>query len=446
MNPQPKECKQSVFEHLSCELEIDTRMLAMIGVLVFIWVTLHLMTGSFFPKLWDLLSTGGGSSDLWSHLDTEAFSAKIWDLTNVDGFFLKPRNLYNLAVQTSVVGIMATGMVLVIVARHIDLSVGSAMGFTGMAIAFLQVHVFTLGAAWNWPLTVVFGLLLGAAIGLWQGWWIAFRGVPAFVVTLGGLLIFRGGAYLITDGRTVAPMDETYQLLGGGINGSIGATGSWIFGAIVIAVMLFGALRGRVRRKKYGFKPKKLWVEVTMLVIGIGLVCGFVIVMNSYYKPRTEIPRGIPIPVLILIGVVVIMTLLSKVTKFGRYVFAIGGNPEAAELSGINVPRVTMLIFMVMGILCGVAAVITTARLNAGANSMGTMAELSVIAAAVIGGTSLAGGLGTIVGAILGALIMQSLESGMVLLGVTSAMRQVVIGLVLIVAVWFDVVYNKKKQ
>ncbi len=408
MTPQTEEApKTSLFHRLSAELEIDTRMLAMIGALIIIWVVLTVLT---------------------------------------NGIFFTARNLYNLAVQTSVVGIMATGMVLVIVARHIDLSVGSLMGFTGMVIAYLQVHVFTLGAAWNWPLTVLCGLALGAVVGLWQGWWVAYRGVPAFVVTLGGLLIFRGGAYLVTDGRTVAPMDKTYQLLGGGINGSIGATWSWVFGLACILLMILGTFRSRARRKKYGFKPKARWAELVMLLIGVGLVCGFVMVMNSYYKPRTEIPRGIPIPVLILIGVVVIMTLLTKVTKFGRYVFAIGGNPEAAELSGINVPRVTMFIFMVMGILCGVAAVITTARLNAGANSMGTMAELNVIAAAVIGGTSLAGGVGTITGAILGAVIMQSLESGMVLMGVTSAMRQVVIGLVLVLAVWFDVMYNKNKR
>ena len=405
--PQAQESKTSLFGRLCHELDIDTRMLAMIGALLVIWITLNIFT---------------------------------------DGIFFTARNLYNLAVQTSVVGIMATGMVLVIVARHIDLSVGSVMGFTGMAIAFLQVHVFTLGAAWNWPTTVLCGLALGGLIGLWQGWWIAFRGVPAFVVTLGGLLVFRGAAYLVTDGHTVAPMDKTYQLLGGGIDGSIGATGSWIFGIICIGLLLLATFRGRSRCLRYGCKPKAWWAEILLLTVSIGFICGFVMIMNSYYKPRTEIPRGIPIPVLILIGVVFAMTLLTKVTKFGRYVFAIGGNPEAAELSGINVPRVTMYIFGVMGLLCGVAAVITTARLNAGANSMGMMAELNVIAAAVIGGTSLAGGIGSIVGAILGALIMQSLESGMVLLGVSSAMRQVVIGLVLIVAVWFDVVYNKNRR
>jgi D-xylose transport system permease protein len=408
METKPRLSKAfTFFQRLSAEIEIDTRMLAMVGALLIIWIILNFLT---------------------------------------EGIFFSSRNLYNLAVQSSVVGIMATGMVLIIVARHIDLSVGSLMGFTGMVIAYLQVHVFTLGAAWNWPMTVVCGLMLGAALGLWQGWWVAYRGVPAFVVTLGGLLVFRGGAYLVTDGRTVAPMDKTYQLLGGGIDGSIGASWSWIFGIVCIVIMLVCTYKNRIRRRKYGFKPKAIWAEAVILLVGISLVCGFVMVMNSYYKPRTMIPRGIPVPVLILIGVVVLMTLLAKVTRFGRYVFAIGGNLEAAELSGINTQRVTMFIFMVMGILCGVAAVITTARLNAGANSMGTMAELNVIAAAVIGGTSLAGGVGTIAGAILGAVIMQSLESGMVLMGVTSAMRQVVIGLVLIVAVWFDVMYNKNKR
>ena len=388
------------------QADIDNRMLAMTIALLVIWVTLNIMT---------------------------------------DGIFFTARNMYNLAVQSSVVGIMATGMVLVIVSRNIDLSVGSLLGFTGMVIAYLQVHVFPLGAAWNWPLTILCGLAVGGLVGLWQGWWISYRGVPSFVTTLAGLLMFRGAAYLVTDGRTVAPMDKTYQILGGGIDGSIGATWSWILAGLAIAWMLTNTLIGRRSARNYGFKIKPLWVQLFFLAIGIALVCGFVMVMNAYYKPRTEIPRGIPVPVLIMICVAVGMSLLAKITRFGRYVFAIGGNPEAAELSGIAVKKITTFVFMVMGLLCSVAGVITTARLNAGANSMGTMAELNVIAAAVIGGTSLAGGQGTIYGAILGAVIMQSLDSGMVLLGISSAMRQVVIGAVLVIAVWFDVVYNKNR-
>ena len=360
-----------------------------------------------------------------------------------DGIFLSPRNLSNLAVQSTVVGIMATGMVLVIVARHIDLSVGSVVGFTGMMIAVMQVEVFPLDAAWNWPLSIAVGVLIGVLVGCWQGYWIAYRGVPAFVVTLGGLLMFRGGAWLVTEGRTVAPMNPTYQLLGGGINGSIGETWSWILGALAIAALAWSTWRSRRSRAMHGFGGKPLAVEIVLFLVWAGLIVAFVQVMNSYYRPRTEIPRGIPVPVLILIVVVVAMTLLSRITRFGRYVFAMGGNPEAAELSGIDVKRTTLTIFVVMGVLCAVAAVITTARLNAGANSMGLLAELNVIAAAVIGGTSLAGGIGTIPGAILGAVVMQSLDNGMVLMGVSSAMRQIIIGLVLIGAVWFDTVYRR---
>ncbi len=386
--------------------EIDTRTLAMLAAMVIIWLVLNFLTG---------------------------------------GIFLTARNLYNLTVQSSVVGIMATGMVLVIVARHIDLSVGSVLGFTGMMIAFLQVEVFALGAAWNWPLTIVFGVTLGAVIGLWQGYWIAYRAVPAFVVTLAGLLMFRGGAFLVTEGRTVAPLDPTYQLLGGGIHGSIGATWSWILGILAIAAVVLISLHSRAKRRKFGFPVKPMWAELGLIVTFSALIISFVMVMNSYYKPRTEIPRGIPVPVLILIVVVLVMTFISRVTKFGRYVFAMGGNPEAAELSGIDVKRVTMTAFVVMGILCAIAAVITTARLNAGASSMGQFAELSVIAAAVIGGTSLAGGVGTVAGAIFGAVIMQSLENGMLLLGVSIAWRQVIIGVVLIAAVWFDTVFRRRR-
>ncbi len=389
------------------EAEIDTRMLAMLIALLAIWAVLYFLT---------------------------------------DGIFLTPRNLYNLAVQSSVVGIMACGMVLIIVAKHIDLSVGSVLGFTGMIIAFLQVRVFTLDASWNWPLTIVCGLAVGALVGLWQGWWVAYRDVPAFVVTLGGLLVFRGAAYLVTDGQTVAPLDPTYQIFGGGIDGSIGALWSWILGGVAIAWMVVSTVRNRARRAKYGFRAKPVWAEAGTLILGVAAIAAFIIVMNSYYKPRTDIPRGIPVPVLILISVVVIMTLVSRITKFGRYVYAIGGNLEAAELSGIDVKKVTLWIFIIMGLLCAVAGVVTTARLNAGANSMGQLEELNVIAAAVIGGTSLNGGIGAVSGAILGAVIMQSLDNGMVLLGMSSAMRQVIIGLVLVVAVWFDVVYNKRKR
>ncbi len=372
--------------------------------------------------------------------------AAIWLALHAatDGVFLSARNLYNLAVQTSVVGVMATGMVFVIVARHIDLSVGSVLGFTGMAIAVLQAEVFVDAGPWRAWVSALCGLGAGVAIGLWPGWWIAYRGVPAFVVTLAGLLVFRGAAYLLTDGRTVAPLDPAYRVLGGGLDGSIGATWSWVVGALAIAAVVAIVLGERASRRRHGVPVESATVEAARLAFFCGAIVAFVAVMNAATRPRTEIARGIPVPVLVLLGVAASATVLARATRFGRWVFAMGGSPEAAALAGIDVRRVTLGVFALMGALAAVGGVVTTARLDAGTSSMGTLAELSVIAAAVIGGTSLAGGVGSVFGAILGALVMQSLENGMVLLGVSSPLRQVCIGMVLIVAVWLDVAFRRR--
>ena len=386
---------------------LDGRALAMAGALVLIWIA------------FDLAS---------------------------EGVFLSARNLYNLAVQSSVVGVMATGMVFVIVARHIDLSVGSLLGFTGMAMAVMQVEVLPVGASWNAPLSLAVGLGLGAAIGGWHGYWVAYRGLPAFVVTLAGLLIFRGGAYLLTDGRTVAPLEPRFQLLGGGLEGSIGATWSWLVGLFAIGLIVVTTLRARSARSELGSPTKPLAIEIGLLALWSGMIVAFVLVMNAYTQPRSQVARGIPVPVLILIVVAALMRFLAQRTRFGRHVFAIGGSPEAAALSGIDVKRITLRVFVVMGILSAIAGAITAARLDAGTNSMGTLAELSVIAAAVIGGTSLAGGVGSVGTAILGAVMMQSLENGMLLLGLSSPVRQILIGLVLLVAVWIDSVYRRRRQ
>ena len=361
------------------------------------------------------------------------------------GLFLTARNLYNLSVQTSVVGVMACGMMLVIAARHIDLSVGSLLGFTGMTIAVLQVEIFPADASGSWIASTALGLCLGAALGAWQGWWVSHRQVPAFVVTLAGLLIFRGAAYLLTEGRTVAPLHPTYQMLGGGLSGSLGAVWSWVLGGVVVAALAILQWRAQRSRVQHGFAPRPLWAQWARWSAGAAGVVLFVSVMNAHTQPRSDVARGIPIPVLILIGTVVVITVLARATRFGRYVFAIGGNPEAAVLAGVDVRRVTIGIFALMGLLAAVASVIATARLGAAANSLGTLTELSVIAAAVIGGSSLAGGVGTAAGAVLGAVIMQSLENGMVLLGVSSALRQVGIGFVLMGAVWLDGAYRRRR-
>lgn len=407
--------------------EIDTRMVGMIAVLLVIWVGFHLLSG---------------------------------------GTFITPRNLWNLSVQTSSIAIMATGMVLVIVSRNIDLSVGSMVGTVGMVMAMLQVEwlppVLGIGSPWLWVVTLALGLVLGAAIGALQGSIIAYIGVPSFIVTLGGLLVWRGFAWLTASGRTIAPMDAKFQLLGGGARGSLGATGSWILGGIVCAGIIALLVFDRRRRLRFGFRLRPMWLVITLGVLGCAVVLAAVWVMNSYYLPESlarayaedngipwpegglQVSYGIAYPVLILMGVTLIMAFVANRLRFGRYVFSIGGNPEAAELAGIKTKRTIVKTFMVMGILVAISAAVSIARLNAAVSGLGTLNELYVIAAAVVGGTSLAGGIGTIPGAILGALVMQSLQSGMVLIGVGAPVQDVALGVVLVAAVAIDTVYRRR--
>ncbi|TIL71421.1 MAG: sugar ABC transporter permease [Mesorhizobium sp.] len=424
-----RESELSPFGRFLKATELDIRMLGMVGALLIIWVGIHILSG---------------------------------------GIFLTPRNLWNLSVQTSSVAIMATGMVLVIVMRNIDLSVGSVEGVIGMVMGVAQAEFlirvmgFQLGNPWIWVIALAAGVALGLMIGALQGFIIAYLEVPAFIVTLGGLLIWRGMAWLMTSGRTVAPLDATFQLMGGGPRGSIGATASWIVGILACVAVALMLLNGRSQRKRFKFPLRPVWAESLLGVVACAAILGAVWIANSYpwpigivrqYAQRTGITvpegglfiaHGIAIPVLIAVAVGIVMTFITRRTRFGRYVFAIGGNPEAAELAGINTRWVTMKVFMIMGVLAAISAAIASARLNAATNALGTLDELLVIAAAVIGGTSLAGGSGTVLGAMLGALLMQSLQSGMVLLGIDSPLQSVVVGAVLVAAVWLDTVYRKR--
>lgn len=355
------------------------------------------------------------------------------------GVFLSPENLYNVAQQTAVVGIVSTVMVLVIVARHIDLSVGSVMGFVGVLIAYLQ---YTSG--WSWPTACLAGLAVALLVSIYQGWLTAVLGVPSFVVTLGGLMSFRGAAFLVADGKTQPVNDEFFQRLGGGYDGGIGVTASWVLAALV-ALVLFGRMvQKRRARQRYDMPTEALWLDVLLTAVPVAVVAGFAWAMNSYQISSKSEPQGIPIPVLIWAAVAIVLSFIVHRTRFGRYVFAMGGNPDAAALVGIPVKRVTLMLFALLAVLVTVAAIVSIARLNAGTNSLGTGMELYVIAAAVIGGTALAGGSGSIFGSVLGALIMQSLDSGMLLLDVPIGKRMVIIGQVLIVAVVFDVLYRRK--
>lgn len=354
------------------------------------------------------------------------------------GIFLSPENLYNIAQQTAVVGILATVMVLIIVARHIDLSVGSVMGFVGVLIATLMYSF-----DWSWPAASLAGLAAAILVALYQGYLTAMVGVPSFVVTLGGLMSFRGAAFLVADGRTQPVTDASFLRLGGGFDGAIGATASWALGALMCLALVASKVSQRRAKKAYGVPTNPFWIDAAMVLVPCLIVLGFVAAMNAYQIPNKDAPQGIPVPVLIWIAVALVVSFLVHRTRFGRYIFAMGGNPDAAALVGIPVRRVTLLLFGLLAVLTTIAAVVSIARLNAGTNSLGNNMELLVIAATVIGGTALAGGSGSIIGSVLGALIMQSIDSGMLLLDVPIGYRYVIIGQVLIAAVVFDVLYRK---
>jgi D-xylose transport system permease protein len=354
------------------------------------------------------------------------------------GLFLSPENLYNIAQQTAVVGIVATVVVLVIVARHIDLSVGSVMGFVGVLIATLM---YTAG--WHWVEASLAGLAVAIAVSLYQGALTAMLGVPSFVVTLGGLMSFRGAAFLVADGKTQPVNDAFFQRLGGGFDGAIGVQASWVLAAVLVAALVLQTALRRRAKAAYDVPNPPLWLDALVAAVPALIVVGFVATMNAYQIPTKDAPQGVPIPVLIWGSVALVLSFIVHRTRFGRYVFAMGGNPEAAALVGIPVRRVTLMVFALLGVLITIAAMVSIARLNAGTNSLGTGMELYVIAAAVIGGTALAGGSGSILGSVLGALIMQSIDSGLLLLDISIGLRYVIIGQVLIAAVVFDVVYRR---
>jgi D-xylose transport system permease protein len=356
----------------------------------------------------------------------------------VTGNFLTPENLYNLVQQTAVVGIVATAISLIIVARQIDLSVGSVLGCVGVLIAFLM---YTKG--WHWVPAVLAGLVLALLIGLYQGWLTAVLGVPSFVVTLGGLMSFRGAAFLVADGKTQPVSDPVFLALGGGLDGSLGPSLSWALGAALVALIVWNSFARRARKRLHGFPLRPLAFDVVLAVGFSVLVLAFVATMNAYRLGDKPEAQGVPIPVVIWGVVVMIVSFIVRRTRFGRYVFAIGGNPEAALLVGIPVKRVLIKLFLLLAILITVASVVAVARLNAGTNSLGTSMELYVIAAAVIGGVALSGGSGTVLGSVLGALMIQILESGLLLMDVSIGNRMVIIGQVLIAAVVFDVVYRR---
>ena len=385
------------------------------------------------------------------------------------GKLIQPTNMITMAVQAAGIAIIATGMVLVIVSRNIDLSVGSLVGLIAMSYALLMTdwfpRIFGLGpdVPFQWALALAIGIAMGAAIGALQGFIIAYIGVPSFIVTLGGLLSIRGLVWYQSQGAAVVGLDPTFQLIGGGAQGSVGGTITWLLGILGCVAIIALLFNGRRQRRHYGFPVRPMWAEVLLGGVGCAASLGLAWFANNNFWPEGlanriakeqnwgptpaggwQIPTGFPFPIVLLIGVTLVMSFVANRRRFGRYVYAYGGNPDAAELAGINTRFTILKTYVLMGILCALAAAIAAARLNGATLDIGVSYELYVIAAAVVGGTSFAGGIGTIPGAVLGAFVMQSLAYGLSFLGVNSPGQNVVAGVVLIVAVGLDTLNRRR--
>ncbi|MEQ9869318.1 xylose ABC transporter permease XylH [Pectobacterium odoriferum] len=345
-----------------------------------------------------------------------------------DGAYLSARNLSNLLRQTAITGILAVGMVFVIISAEIDLSVGSMMGLLGGAAA-----IFDVWFGWPLPLTIVVTLALGLLLGAWNGWWVAYRKVPSFIVTLAGMLAFRGILIGITNGTTVSPTSEAMSQIGQSyLPSGIG----FMFGAIGLMVFIAWQWRRCSSRARLGLPINPPAGDIGRQAVTALVVLGAIYLLNDY--------RGVPTPVLVLTLLMLGGIFLATRTAFGRRIYAVGGNIDAARLSGVNVERTKMAVFAINGLMVAVAGLILSSRLGAGSPSAGNIAELDAIAACVIGGTSLAGGIGSVAGAVMGAFIMASLDNGMSMLDVPTFWQYVVKGGILLLAVWMDTATKRR--
>ncbi|MDO5700992.1 MAG: sugar ABC transporter permease [Bowdeniella nasicola] len=353
------------------------------------------------------------------------------------GLLLAPNNVASLIQQNAYVMILAIGMTMVIIARHIDLSVGSIVAFVGGVVAILMFDYH-----WAWPLAVVVALLLGVVIGCWQGFWVAYVGVPAFIVTLAGMLIFRGLAIVLVE-RTVSGLPAGFvDIANGSLPNVLGFVGYYdvvtlVLGAIAIAGVLWAGFTARRKARSAGRELEPLAGFIAKNIIIVGAI-GLVSVLLSLSA------GGTPIVLVIIGALVLIYTFVMNKTVFGRHIYAVGGNLAAARLSGINTRRVDFMVFVNMGILSALAGIVTTSRAGAAVATAGNMYELDAIAAAFIGGTAVTGGKGKISGAIVGALIMGVLNMGLSIMNVDSAWQQSIKGLVVLLAVAVDLIGSKK--
>ncbi len=354
----------------------------------------------------------------------------VWVIFTVvtDGIFFTPRNFSNLVRQTAVTGILAAGMVMVIITGQIDLSVGSLVGFSGMAAVLTQTFLH-----WGFVPSLLAGLLVGLGIGAFQGWLTAYGRIPSFIVTLGGLLAWRGAAKGISGGNTYPIEVPSFKAIG---QAYLGPGVGWALLAMGIAGTVWLVISRNRARRKHGLGPWSAASVALRMVLPSILMVAFVSALNAY--------AGVPVPVLILVLIGLIGTFVTQNTRFGRYLYAIGGNPEAARLSGINLRSHVLMTFCILGVLAGVAGTIYTARVGSAGPDAGTLLELDAIAACVIGGASLMGGRGTVFGACLGALFMVSLDNGMSLKNVPDFIQDIVKGGILVTAVGLDILGRKR--
>jgi putative multiple sugar transport system permease protein len=358
-----------------------------------------------------------------------------------NGVLFRPVNLTNIVLQNSYIVIMALGMLLVIVAGHIDLSVGSVSGFIGAVAAILMVQydVPPIPAG-------LLCLLIGAAIGAAQGYWIAYHRIPSFIVTLAGMLVFKGLSLAVLGGQSVGPFPAEFQLLSAGFipdvlgPTSIGETTlhttTMVIGILIVLGMLYGSLRSRANRERHGYEAEPFALFAIKTAIISALVLFFVYMLATY--------KGLPNVLIVMSILIAFFVFLTKKMTLGRRIYAMGGNQKAAQLSGIKTQRLTFYVFTIMGTLAALAGLIFAARLNTATPKAGQGFELDVIAAVFIGGASMAGGAGQVAGAVIGAFIMGVMNNGMSIMGVNIDWQQVIKGLVLLAAVVFDV-YNKNK-
>lgn len=353
-----------------------------------------------------------------------------------DGTLLKPNNLTNLVLQYSYILILAIGMVIVIIAGHIDLSVGSVLALSGaVAAVLIQQH------GWSWWSAVIAALLVGILIGAWHGFWIAFVGIPAFITTLAGMLLFRGMTLLVLGNVSISVYDADYKYIAGGfLNGLIGGNGYDAFTLLVfgIAIAGFAFAQWRSRQARIAYQQSvesmPLFIAKLVAIAAVGMAFAWQIAHA----------RGLPIVLIILAVLIVAYSLVTQRTVFGRHVYAIGGNLAAAQLSGVKVKWVNFFIFVNMSFLASVAGIVFSSRSGGAQPAAGNGFELDAIAACFIGGAAVTGGIGTVIGAMVGGLIMAVMSNGMSILGIDQSVQQIVKGLILLLAVAFDV-YNKRR-